>query len=45
MKVRTKVRSGKLVANHNTRVRSRGVKIRTNIRSGKLVANHNTRRV
>lgn len=40
MKVQTKVKAGRLAANHNTTVRS--LKVRTNVKAGKLAANHNT---
>jgi len=38
IKVKTRVRSGRLSSNHNAT--KAGVKVRTKIRSGRLAANH-----
>lgn len=40
MKIQTRIRAGKLTANHN----QRPVPIRTAVRAGKLSANHNQSR-
>jgi hypothetical protein len=37
MKVKTKVRAGRLAANHN----QTGVRVKTRVRAGRLAANHN----
>ena len=36
MKIRTNIKSGKLAANHNERL-----KVKTSLRAGRLSANHN----
>ena len=38
MNIKTKVRAGRLAANHNTTV----VNVKTKVKAGKLAANHNT---
>ena len=40
MKTKTKVKAGKLAANHNENV-SRGLRTKTKVKAGKLGANHN----
>jgi hypothetical protein len=42
MKVKTRVRAGRLAANHN---QTRGIKVKSRVRAGKLAANHNQSRV
>ena len=46
MKIRTRVRAGSIITNHNTthRARARGLKVRTNVRAGSVITNHNTTR-
>lgn len=39
MKIKTKVRAGKLSANHNQT--ATGLKVASQVRAGKLAANHN----
>jgi len=39
MKVKTRVKAGRLAGNHNVTVQ--GVKVKTHVRAGALAANHN----
>jgi hypothetical protein len=44
MKVRTKVKAGRLATNHNqalVREGLKGVKVRTSVKAGRLATNHN----
>jgi hypothetical protein len=43
MKVRTKVRAGALLENHNAK--KAGIKVKTRVRSGQWNSNHSTTRV
>ena len=38
MKIKTRVKAGKLSVNHN----ASGLKVKTNLKAGRLSANHNT---
>ena len=40
MRTKTKVRAGRLAANHNETV-ARGLRVTTKVKAGKLSANHN----
>ena len=39
MRIKTKVRAGKLATNHNQAVK--GLRVRTSVRAGKIATNHN----
>jgi hypothetical protein len=43
MRVKTKVKAGRLAANHNTTVRDTRshLKVKTQVKAGRLAANHN----
>lgn len=45
MKIKSKVRAGHLVANHNATTKKKGVKIKSKVRAGHLVANHSATRI
>lgn len=38
MKIKTRVKAGKLASNHN----ASGLKVKTNLKAGRLATNHNT---